>query len=94
MQILEGLVALNTIFSQDFYDNQQAVYPLLSYRDVVYLPLTYDIVTDGLGGFAYDEQHSLVIDTTDPIRPQFQSDIISRQSPQAMDQLSAVYLLS
>lgn len=50
MQILEGLVALNTIFSQDFYDNQQAVYPLLSYRDVVYLPLTYDIVTDGLGG--------------------------------------------
>ena len=84
VQVLEGMVALNTIFSRDFYDNQLASYPLLQYRDIVYLPLTYDIAADGLGwDYAYDEQNGSFIDTTDPIRPQFQSDIIPRRSPQA-----------
>lgn len=84
VQILDGMIALNTVFPKNFYDNQEASYPLLSYRDMVYLPLTYDIVTDVLGwAYAYDGQNGLVIDTTEPIRPQFQSDIIPRRSPQA-----------
>ena len=41
VQVLEGMVALNTIFSRDFYDNQLASYPLLQYRDIVSLWVEY-----------------------------------------------------
>lgn len=81
-KILRNRIAVNTIAYDDFAVNSQLEYPLLSYQDIVYLPLTYQIVVNDLGWtYAYDDQMGLVIDSTDPIRPRWEDERIQIQSP-------------
>ena len=83
-QVLAGRVAIKTIFDDAFYQNQQATYPLLRLREVIYLPLTYQIVVEDFGWtYAYDEQAGLVIDSTDPLKPRWEDERIPIQSPNA-----------
>lgn len=83
-RVLEGRVAVNTIFDDTFHQNQQLTYPLLQLREVVYLPLTYQIVVEDLGWiYAYDDETGLVIDSTDPLKPRWEDERIPIQSPNA-----------
>lgn len=63
--ILDCLVTLNSNSSKTFKANNIEKYPLLMYKDIIYLPLTWDICVEKLGWYYYyDSEKGLYIDTT------------------------------
>lgn len=74
-------VALNT-FTGEFQFGDEMAYPLITYGNTLYLPLTWQIVVEDLGWqYAYTKKEGLIIDSTDPLRPIFNDEVIVRQSP-------------
>lgn len=68
--VLDCAVYANTNKYGEFFDNKSQTYPLLRFRDINYIPLTWDLAVNTLGWkYSFDNENGLVIDTTARIRP-------------------------
>ena len=69
-EALDGSVAANSNNIADFYNNASQEYPLLRFRDIVYIPLTWALAVRTLGWkYNFSSEGGLVIDTTQRTRP-------------------------
>jgi hypothetical protein len=74
--VIDCNAAVNTNEFGARWSNAEQEYPLLEFRDIIYLPLTWDIVTKSLGWqFSFDTGNGLAIDSTRRMRP-----IVNRNS--------------
>ena len=63
-------IAINSNEETEFIKNTSMKYPILKYRDVLYLPLTWDIISNRLGWKCnFSEKTGLVLDTTRRTKP-------------------------
>lgn len=63
-------VLLNSIDTAKITPNQKLQYPILKFRNVLYAPLTWDFIVNGLGWkYSLDSKQGLQIDSSDPRRP-------------------------
>ena len=75
-----------------YHRNQELAYPLFTFREIYYLPLTWENVVEKLGwSYVYDEQKGLIIDSTDPLRPIIDGNKVSQQLPTLADAMEYVY---
>lgn len=85
--IYDYKVALNQIASDEFFENKASDYPVITYNDVTYLPLTWENVVDKLDWqYAYDSVDGFALKTQDVNRPVLDDHIIGVQSPHSIKQ--------
>ena len=69
-EALDGSVAANSNNIAGFYNNASQEYPLLRFRNIVYIPLTWALAVKTLGWkYSFSTEGGLVIDSTQRIRP-------------------------
>lgn len=69
-EIIDNKIALNRTYSPYFFKNKDESYPFLLFRDITYLPLTYQNAVERLDWkLSFDIHNGLIIDTTNPNRP-------------------------
>lgn len=69
-RVLDCDIVLNTNDEKDAVSNRSRTYPLLMYRDIIYIPLTWDICVRTYGWkYHFDAKTGLSIDTTKQTRP-------------------------
>ncbi|MBF4695967.1 hypothetical protein [Fusibacter ferrireducens] len=85
--IYDYKVALNEIASDEFFENNLSTYPVITYNDMTYLPLTWENVVEKLDWqYAYDSEDGFVLKTQDVNRPVLDDHIIGVQSPHSIKQ--------
>ena len=68
-------------------------YPLLCFQDTLYLPLTWQVVVEDLGWqYTYTEKDGLIIDSTDPLRPIYNYEVVGQHIPDPTKAIDYVYL--
>lgn len=69
-KVLDCRIAINTNADSEIVKNSSLKYPILKYKDILYLPLTWEIVSDKLGWkYNFSVENGLQIDTTKRIKP-------------------------
>lgn len=75
-------IAVNTIDSDEFSDNTKEAYPILNFRDINYLPLTWQIAVEKFDfKYTFDSKTGLSIDSRDANRPILDNSKIGDTSP-------------
>lgn len=68
--ILDCTIAINSNVTSEFFDNITQSYPILKFREILYLPLTWAIARTTLGWqYSFDIKDGLVINSTQRTRP-------------------------
>lgn len=63
-------IAINTIDENEFWMNPKQTYPILHFRGILYLPLTYDIAVEEFDWkYSFDSKNGLCVDSRDANRP-------------------------
>ena len=69
-KILDCRIAINTNADREIENNASLKYPILKYKDVLYLPLTWEVVSGQLGWkYSFSLENGLQLDTTKRIKP-------------------------
>ncbi len=77
-------IALNTTNANDFLDNSKEVYPILTFRDITYFPLTWRFAVEQFGwDYAFDCESGLKIDSASSFRPVIDDRRIGATLPEA-----------
>lgn len=79
------LVLLNSNDMSNEMANQQLPYPILNFRNVLYVPITWDFIVNGMGwNYSFDSGKGLQIDSTDPRKPFLDDAILGMRDPVSM----------
>ena len=76
-------IAVNTLTEQKFIDNAQEEYPLLNFRGVTYIPLTWRFAVNEFGWqYRFNQESGLKIDATEQFRAELEdTDYLSSTMP-------------
>ncbi len=85
--IYDYKVALNQIAYDGFFENKLSDYPVITYKEITYLPLTWQNVVEKLDWqYSYDLETGFTLNTQDVNRPILDDHIIGVQSPHSIKQ--------
>ena len=77
-------LALNTTNPNGYLNNSKEAYPILTFRDVTYFPLTWRFAVEEFGWeYSYDNKSGLRIESGNPFRPVIDDRRIGNTLPQA-----------
>ena len=77
-------LALNTTNPNRYLNNSKEAYPILTFRDVTYFPLTWRFAVEEFGWvYAFDNKNGLRIESGKPFRPVIDDKRIGSTLPQA-----------
>lgn len=82
--IVDYDIAINTVEQRAFWDNNEQEYPVLNFRNITYIPLTWNVAVEELGWqYEWDSMSGLSINSNSPFRPIINDTVLGNKMPNA-----------